>query len=327
MNQPAVKKWSIEDFNINPDHIPEEVKQIVFHLSPFQTAKINKKYDSLSDYISIWFHLRFIEKLEAGEIAEKLHITQVNARKRLYDLKWHYYPEYEFNKEKHLVEKAELDSLYEKYYKEALSLNINSGIVQEIFNKTKQLNPATFQSLGFNTAEEFVLVFYYLIAVKKMSLLQMSVLFDTNYSKIEENVKRLCIKNLYKNASQIKKNNKLNSGLDLPLFKNKISKLLINEFNKKAEIIIGHSSAGLADAADNDVPIIIHNPKTETFFRFIVKFTESSAKSRGKASNVNQNPKDAWIPILIPFPNNNDFNSEAEAVCTEIKTKIRSCES
>lgn len=70
MNQ----KIKISDFDIDTTLLPEEI--LNYQLSDRRRATLNREYGLAHDFIIALYHLRFIKKLEAVDIAPKLGMKE-----------------------------------------------------------------------------------------------------------------------------------------------------------------------------------------------------------------------------------------------------------
>jgi len=285
------KKIKIEDFNIDISVIPQDVKDLYNSWSKIRKSTLGY------DFIIILYYLRFVEKLEKSEIAQKMGAQVVNIHERLYDVAWNYSNDYAENKilsENDLI-KLQGDLVEAKEKSRLLDENEHiklKGAIQKVKNVREKL----YLSLGFKTGEEYIRTIYYLIQFKYFSPKNLARLFNMTIGVVHSRLQALGLNVSHDEGIRIKKEQKtqnysgsLSSGKitraksqfrnfstgskNEDYFRRQLSNMIYQYIdNEKYEVVVGLSNTGILGALEIDIPIMIYDVTKNTVYRFALEY-------------------------------------------------------
>ncbi len=96
-----IKKVSLNSFNISKELIPVgRLKNYYEKFTPIQKSLILKQFESIEDYVNIYYYFKFEEQLNYSQIAKKMKCN-VNSISRNYrNLGWKYEGNLDENEQK-----------------------------------------------------------------------------------------------------------------------------------------------------------------------------------------------------------------------------------
>lgn len=346
------KKYSISDFNIDISKIPPEIEAISSSFTRGRKNKLEKKYASAFDFLAILYHLRFEEKLEKSEIAEKLNSRVVPIHNHLYNFSWHYSPDYEENK---LLSKKVLESnkgilADAKNNSNLLDID-NSEKLKEAIENAKNIQKKSYLNLGFKSSEEYARVFYYLYVEKHLSAKDIMPIFGLTYGAIHLRLKTLGINWNYEEGIKAKKNRKSQDYGKSFLAgqrtrtkhhsststKNEYrARVRISQFideclnDSKYEIIVGLTNTAILGGYEIDIPVIIYNRENNQIYRFAIEYNGDyyHSEERDTAKKILATQKN-WHYLAIIESSKNQYSNNlglldkrVREICEEIKNIV-----
>jgi hypothetical protein len=294
-----VKQLSIGDFNIDTNSIPQEVKDFYNSLSERRKTQLGKKFVSAYDFFIVLYHLRFVEKLEKSEIAEKMRI--VNIHEHLYNFAWNYSHDYAENKILSEKESAKLKGDLAEAKEKSLSLDENenqNSKLKEALRKVKSIRNNLFLDLGFNTGEEYIRTIYYLIFIKHLSTPKLVRLFNITISSAHDRLRALGFHLNHEDGIKNKKEQKtqnyevslrggkitraksqrkhfsIGSSKNEDYFRRQLSDIIYEGYidSKKYEVIVGLNNIGILGTLEIDIPTIVYDVAKNQIHRFAIEY-------------------------------------------------------
>jgi len=293
------KTVNIEDFNINMEEIPLDVFILSKRLSKSREKFLSKRSGTGYNFLVLLYYLRFVEKLENSEIAEKLKSKNVETiHFILYDLGWEYSKDYAENK---ILFQKNLDESRLKLAEaktESLSIDVDQNEkLKSAIEKAKRQKTKVYEKLGFKSGEEYARVFYYLKYVKDMPPKKFIHLFDLTLSVVQVRLENLGLNESYNEAMKGKKERKsqdysksLNAGRKKRVnaqfenfsptassneeyFRQQLSNFIYENFDiTKYEIIIGVTNTKILAPLEIDIPVVIFNLENRKIHRFAIEY-------------------------------------------------------
>lgn len=354
-------KININDFNINLDNIPQEVKEKYLSLPSISKAQMKRIYGSAYDFLVVLYHLQFVEKLEKSDIAARLGVNPVNIHTQLYNFSWSYSQDYNENK-----------SLFEqdiKYLRGELAeartkskfLDVNAPEYDKlkkalILTGKNQIGKKTYLALDFKTAEEYTRTLYYLIYIQKIAVIKLIPVLNLSFGTLQNQIKNLGLNSTHKVGMANKKERKsqnyeksIRSGKktrakeQLKNFstgsKNQdyVRSQLVNFIydyldSKKYEIIVGMSDTGILGSLEIDIPIMVYDVEEKQIYRFAVEYNGDYFHSVERDENKKiLAEKKGWFYLEVietssaGYSNNpNLLDSIVHTLCQDIKGLVES---
>ncbi|GEM_PF-1703827 len=346
---------SLSDFNISLSDLHSDVFEIANNVSLKAEKVLKREYLSALDCYGIFYYFRFIEKIENSEIAERLNLDVENVHHRLYSLGWHYSKIYSENKKMH---DEEFEVLREKLKMAIeLSKNLNKAkipILKTALDNKNKLNKNTFNTLGFNSSEEYIRTFYYLFHVDRITSIQIAILFDIPKTTVNYRLKKLGFNLTYEESIKRKKESKRqnyertfrnakvsrakdqvknnSSGTKNENYaRTLLASFLYDYFSSEIfDIVVGVNTTGVLGTKEADIPIFIYNRESRNLYKFVVEYNgayfhtdEEDEVKKKVASNR------GWTYISLIEENNNRFSNShklielaVREVCNKINNNV-----
>lgn len=348
-----VNKIGISDFNIDISKIPPEIEAISNSLAKVRKTHLEKKYASAYDFLVILYHLRFEEKLEESEIAEKLHSRVVPIYNHLYNFSWHYSPNYEDNKSIFLkVLESKEDTLTDAKNNSIFINTDTSRKLKEAIVSAKNIREKSYTNLGFKSSEEYARVFYYLYIEKGLSARDIMALFGLTYGTAHLRLKNLGLNLSHEEGIKAKKNRKSQdygesfragkrtrtkhhlstSSKNEDRLRVRISEFIDDCLNdSKYEAIVGLNNTAILGSLEVDIPIVIYNRENNQIYRFAIEYNDEYYHSKERDANkkVLANQK-GWHYLEVVESSSNQISNDlglldkkVREICEEIKNNVK----
>jgi hypothetical protein len=291
-------KLGIRDFDINLTLIPTEIEKLDSYLPNERKKVLENYYVSAHDFLIILFHLRFIEKLHASEIAHRLHLRPTGVDIHLYNFAWNYSTDYAENQRLYneFLAKARVDLTEAENTSILLDENENPTL-RLALERAKKIQIKTYTDLGFETAEEYARVLYYLVKQKNYSATMLGHLFNLTYNTVHQRLQRLGlnvslqegVRNKKLRASQnyeksirhgritqtkAQLQNFSKGSKNEDYFRSQLAKMIYDRYipSQEYEVIVGLSNIGILGSLEIDIPLMVYDIKRNLVYRFAIEY-------------------------------------------------------
>jgi hypothetical protein len=339
-------KISLENFNINPQRVPQEVEEKYLSLSKRSKRQMDRIYGSAYNFLAVLYQLWFVERLEKSEIAAKLSVKPPVVHIKLYDLSWHYSNDWEENKALFIKETDEFNTVIPVAKVEANKLNIDSiehKKLKKALSAPVQIKATTYLKCGIKSQEEYIRILYYFIFIKKYSVKQLIPIFNQSHGTIQAQLRNLelnlehgeGIANKKERKSQnyeksIRAGKKTRAKYQLENMsmgsKNQdyvrvqLSNFIYDYFNsKRYEAVIGMSNTGILDSLEIDIPIVIFDVKEDQIYRFAVEYNGSYFHSATRDESKKElAERKGWHYLTVVEASNDRFSNDSRLLDSEV---------
>lgn len=297
MNNIIAKEIAIDDFNLSQEMINHDLLKYYNYFNKKQKGILLKRYKSVEDYINILYCFKFVKKLDYNEIAELLGIHLSNVYEVFSQLGLGYPGTFEENEIQHIKTLNNLRIVKEKLRNISIDKILtdqtdNEFLRQKIIDDITQMylkkgiRSMSYNKYDFESYEQYVNAFYYLIKIEKLTAGEIALLFNSSRITIVKKLKQLGLNRSISEAQlNIKERNRrdtdriLRTGRNttlkrikqVTLFGSNIENVIRSELDnilpyyidiKKYEIIVGLNSKNIISPKEVDIPIIIVGENT-----------------------------------------------------------------
>ena len=305
-----VMNLSIHDFGINANAIPTDVEDLFKSFSKWRVNGLTKYYGSAYDFLVILYHLRFIEKLEASDIATRFGLQKEDVHLHLYAFGWNFSTDYGENKSIFEYKLTEWKEALARALIEAYSLDINEHVkLKEALNKSKRIQKRSYHDLKFTSVEEYTRVIYYLLNIENLSPINIMQLFNLSYSNIQYRLRAFGFNvghedgisgkkqrksqnygKTIRNSRKSRVNNQLrqfspSASINEDYVRSQLSNFIYDYVDReKYEIIVGLSNTGILGSLEIDIPIMVYDVESNRVYRFAVEYNANFYHSQDRDS-------------------------------------------
>jgi len=289
------------DFGISVDNIPAEIKELYLSFSELRRTMLDKSYGSGLDFITILYHLRFVQKLENSEIAERLGMKPPTIHIKLYDFSWHYSSDWDDNKAKVFDEMKRNKEVLLLAKAESIKLDINTlehNRLCKALSSSIGIDENTYLGIGLATREEYIRTLYFLKFVKHYSVKQLIPIFKQSHGTMQDQLRRLGLGVTHdEGMAQKKARGSQDYGKTIRTGKKVTTKAQLTHYtdgsknqdyvrtqlsryiyddgyfdSNQYDVVVGVSNTGVLGALEIDIPVIVYDIKTQYTHRFAIEY-------------------------------------------------------
>jgi hypothetical protein len=286
------KTLRILEFDIDLDQIPiQDIKDKAKVLSKKRWSFFSKTFDSENDFLILLFHLMFVERLEKSAIAKIIgYKSAANVHHLLYDLGWNYPSD---DENKNILQEASENSASLDY------LALEHANLKLALENVSHIKKNTYETIGFQSGQEYARVFYYLPNVNELSPTNIAHLFNLTLGMTQDRLRHLGLNETLSEgiAGKMKRKSQdyaetrrssqrtrrraqyehfaPTSSNNEEYFRRQLSDFIYSHVDPtRYEIAVGVNNTGIINPFEVDIPVIIYEPKQNAIFRFAIEYKD-----------------------------------------------------
>ena len=328
------KVIDIKAIGVNPSEISHDLTKYYERFTKKQKAPIEKKYNSVIDYVNLLYWLKFVKKQDYYEMAKVLQISNTNVYCRFYDLGWGYCGNFEKNIESLKEEIAYLDSIREKAMSASIDDIIKNSVKKDMSNEELEndirknynikLNKNSYQEYGFTTKKQYINTLYYLSKCEELTRNQIALFFGTTGNAMYNKLRRLGLNlDLFEAQQNIIKNSRRNYQQIMNTGRNTIAKRLrkneqagsnsenlarmqfeCNLYNyidkNKYYYTVCINSNNIIPPKQVDIPILVFDKSSNKIYKFAVEYNGDAYHEKERDENKETELHEiGWIYMVL----------------------------